>query len=565
MMPETRAFVLSHDATDLDCQAEGDPLADVVAALGQAFTVIKERGAPGTGARRRTWLDTFDWRLRNAGLGLEHEQTRRGARLILTATATATEQPAPGWRYRRPVTPADLPAGPIRAAIAKIVEPRALLAAAKAVTVRTTFRLLNADGKTVARLFADRTTVTAGPAVPAPRHDQHASAPVTLPSFLSIAEVRGYPAQARRAATLITALPGARPADRDVFATALDALGHHPGDRNGKVGPPITAQMPAGQAVATVLLDLLGTLTGNVDGVLRDIDTEFLHDLRVSVRRTRAAIKLLGDVLPPELAVHYKTEFKWLGDLTTPVRDLDVHLLGHAGLAASLTAAAPADLEPLRDFLARRRTREFRLLTRGLRSTRFRALVHDWDKALREARDEAVTQAQRATVRRGGPAAQSRRTRRHGKASVLAAERTARAYRVIARRGAAISAQSPPESLHDLRKRCKELRYLLEFFAPLYEPSGYRKVVGDLKQLQDCLGEFQDSQVQREEIVDLAEQMLDERTRPPAATLLALGELAARLAAAQQHARDDFGRRFTRFAGPDGEQRLRALLESLPR
>ena len=41
-------------------------------------------------------------------------------------------------------------------------------------------------------------------------------------------------------------------------------------------------------------------------------------------------------------------------------------------LAASLTAAAPADLEPLREFLARRRTREFRVLTRGLRSARFR-------------------------------------------------------------------------------------------------------------------------------------------------------------------------------------------------
>ena len=550
-MPETQAFVLGTEVIEHDDQPDnGDPLADVAAALGQAFTVIEERAAVGSGPRRRTWLDTFDWRLRNAGLVLEHEQTRRGGRLILTTTAsgTRTEQPAAGWQSRGPVTPAGLPPGPVQDAIAPLVEPRALLPAAKAVTSRSTLRLLNADGKTVARLLADRTTVTAGPSGPA--------TPVILPPMLSIAEVRGYAAQSRRAAALIARLPGVRLAGSDIFATALEALGQRPGGYTGKVAAPVTGDMPAVQAIAIVLLDLLGTLNANVDGVIRDIDTEFLHDLRVSVRRTRAAIKLLGDVLPPELATHYRAEFKWLGDLTTPVRDLDVHLLGHDVLAASLTAAAPADLEPLRDFLVRRRAREFRVLTRGLRSTRFRALVHDWDKALREARDEAVAQAQRR-----GSAARSARNRRYPKASALAAQRTARAYRVIARRGTAITAQSPPESLHDLRKRCKELRYLLEFFAPLYEPSGYRKVVGDLKQLQDCLGEFQDSQVQREEIHDLAEQMLSERTRPPAATLLAMGELAARLAASQQRARDDFGRRFARFADPRGEQRLRALLE----
>jgi CHAD domain-containing protein len=547
-MPETQAFVLGEDVTEQDDQLDhADPLADAVAALGQAFTVIEERAAAGNGSRRRTWLDTFDWRLHNAGLVLEHERTRRGGRLILTATATGirTEQPAAGWQSRRPVTSAGLPPGPIQDTIAPLVEPRALLPAAKAITSRTTLRLLNADGKTVARLLADRTTVTVGPS--------GLATAIVLPPLLSIAEVRGYPAQARRAAALIASLPGTRLVGNGVFAMALEALGCHPGGYTGKVSAPVTGEMPAEQAVALVLLDLLGTLNANVDGVIRDIDTEFLHDLRVSVRRTRAAIKLLGDVLPPELATHYRAEFKWLGDLTTPVRDLDVHLLGYDDLAASLTAAAPADLKPLHDFLARRRVREFRVLTRGLRSTRFRALVHDWDKALQEVRDEAVAKAQRAT---------RSRPRRYQKASTLAAQRTARAYRVIARRGTAISAQSPPESLHDLRKRSKELRYLLEFFAPLYEPSGYRKVISDLKQLQDCLGEFQDSQVQREEIHDLAEQMLSERTRPPAATLLAMGELAARLAASQQRARDDFGRRFARFADPKGEQRLRALLES---
>jgi len=87
----------------------------------------------------------------------------------------------------------------------------------------------------------------------------------------------------------------------------------------------------------------------------------------------------------------------------------------------------------------------------------------------------------------------------------------------------------------------------------------YRKVIGDLKQLQDCLGEFQDSQVQREEIHALADAMLAERAAP-AATLLAMGEIAAWLAVSQGEAREDFALRFARFAGPAGQQHIRTLL-----
>jgi len=129
--------------------------------------------------------------------------------------------------------------------------------------------------------------------------------------------------------------------------------------------------------------------------------------------------------------------------------------------------------------------------------------------------------------------------------------------------GAAITPTSAPESLHNLRKRAKELRYLLEFFAPLHDPVAYRKVVSDLKQLQDCLGEFQDSEVQRAEIHALADAMLAERAAP-AATLLAMGEIAAKLALSQAEARAEFAVRFARFAGTAGQERVRVLLEGRP-
>ena len=148
--------------------------------------------------------------------------------------------------------------------------------------------------------------------------------------------------------------------------------------------------------------------------------------------------------------------------------------------------------------LARRRAAERRKLSRGLRSARFASVVGDWRKAL------LVPRATRRTVT--GPST-----------AELSADRTRRAYTRVIRLGVAITDSSPAESLHTLRKRSKELRYVLEFFASLHDPAVYRATLGDLKRLQDCLGEFQDSEVQREDIQSFAVAMLAERPprRPP--------------------------------------------------
>jgi CHAD domain-containing protein len=463
-----------------------DPLADALHALGQAFTVVEDRRS----TRRRTWLDTFDWRLYGAGLVLEREQTGAETRLVLTG-----------------LDGTEVAAGPdeeVHVRIASLIEPRALLPVAKATTVRRTFRLQNADAKAVARLIVEDT-----------------------PFRLAVDEVRGYAGNARRARALLAQIPLCAVPPAPFPATATRS----PGDYSGKIDAPITPDMPAPKAVAVIGLRLLDTLDANVDGVLRDIDTEFLHDLRVAVRRTRSLIKLVGDVLPdPDQVRAFAAEFKWLGDMTTPVRDLDVHLLGFDDLAATLVAASRDDLQPFHDYLSRDRAIQFRRLARVLRSQRFRAIIADWRKVLENvpagSRDKTVAS--------------------------LAANRTKRAIDKLLRHGGAITASSPAESLHDLRKRAKELRYLLEFFAPVQDRGD---LVGDLKKLQDCLGDFQDSQVQREELARLADAMLAAGTIPRrdlVATLLAMGEISADLTRRQQAAREDFARRFERFARTAG-------------
>ena len=561
MTPSLAGFI----ADGNDQQTWDDAIAAVLAALAADFGLLPERGTVSTpsGNSRTTWLDTFDWRLYKAGLTLESVPVRGGSELRLSAANAGKDltQLVTGWQASRPHPPADLAGGPVGSRIAALVAMRALIPVVATSSATVVYRLLNSDSKTVARLFIDRPSVIgprllAGEATPrtAPRP---AESQQPLPPRLAIAAVRGYQAQARRAARLVEAIPGIKPGAVPPFADALRAIGRRPGDYSNKVDTDITATMPAAGAGATILLRLLDTIDANVDGVLKDIDTEFLHDLRVSVRRTRSALKLFGDSLTglaPEELAFFAAEFRWVGDLTTPTRDLDVHLLGFEDTARGLAAAKPDELEPFRIYLEQRRRKEFRALSRGLRSARFTGLTQEWRAKLNKVQQDNAVPAGVGRTRSG---LQCRVV--GGSAGLLAAERTRVAFAKVAKRGAAITADSPPEALHDLRKRCKEMRYALEFFAPLYDPAGYAKVVGDLKRLQDCLGEFQDTEVQIGEIRALAAAMLAAH-EAPAVTLLAMGEVTAGLVVRQRAARADFERRFTAFADVEGQRRMSALL-----
>ena len=562
MAPILTGFI----ADGSDPQTWDDMTAAVLAALAAEFEVVQEHGgasAPG-GGRRTTWLDTFDWRLHKAGLTLEYVPGRGGSELRLSGAGPDKDatQLVTGWQASRPHLLVELAGGPVGVRIAGLVAPRALLPVVSTSTATAGYRLLNEDGKTVARLLIDRPYLTGqfSPGGATLRSSQGASdgsVPLPLPPRLTIAEVRGYPGQARRATRLLAAIPGVKSGDASPFADALRAIGRRPGDYSNKVDASITAGMPAGGAAARILLRLLDTIDANVPGVLADIDTEFLHDLRVSVRRTRSALKLFGAVVSglsaAELAF-FAGEFKWVGDLTTPTRDLDVHLLDFEETARGLAAGKPDDLEPFRAYLEQRRRREFRVLTRGLRSARFTTLTQSWRTKLTQAQQESAKPVQVSRPRSGQLYKAA-----GGTAGLLAAERTRVAFARVAKRGAAITQDTPAEALHDLRKRCKELRYALEFFAPLHDPAGYAKVVGDLKRLQDCLGEFQDTEVQIGEIRALATAMLAAR-EAPAVTLLAMGEVTAGLAVRQRAARADFERRFAEFADVDGQRRMSALL-----
>ena len=523
MAPGQREFVLA------DATGAGSDVLRALTAAGHDSLAWANGGA--VRSRRCTWLDTFDWRLYRAGLTLEQVVSGSQAELVLTGrdgAVVATERLPGGRKPSWPSLAAELPAGPVQAALEPVTGLRALIPVARATSKVAELQALNSDAKTIARLAVDRVAVTF-------------PARTSLPARLTLIPVRGYQAQADKVGRAIGDLPGVS-ADRDsVLEAALAAAGGRPGEVPGKAsGIHLTPGMPAARALSQILIALLDAMEANLPGTLRDIDTEFLHDLRVAVRWTRSALKLCGDALPRGLARQYAAEFRWLGDLTTPTRDFDVFLLGYPAMAASLVGAEPDELIPFRDHLTRSRAVAYRRLTAGLRSARFARLRTNWRAALTDTRS-----VRRPTV------------------AQLAEAKIAAAHRKALHGGSRITPASPPESLHDLRKRCKELRYLVEMFGSLHDPAQRWQAVRELKALQDCLGEYQDADVQRAEIRAFAAQMMAERAAP-AETLLAMGEIAASLAEAMAAARAQFDSRFADFAGPASRRRMAALARTDP-
>ena len=219
------------------------------------------------------------------------------------------------------------------------------------------------------------------------------------------------------------------------------------------------------------------------------VDPEGVHQMRVAVRRLRAAVK----VSHLENAEQLQAELKWLGGALGAVRDLDVQLEHLRGLAA--------------DFEPDEREAVERLLT-GLRLERRRARVRMLG-VLRSRRYAALLESLGAVTH----AAPSRTGELPGKKATWTAslvELIKRPHRKLIKDADALGTDPPDDDLHALRIRGKRLRYAAE----LAEPVGgkqVRKLIRATKSLQDVLGDHQDAVVAEQEVrrllTDLGEEI----------------------------------------------------------
>jgi CHAD domain-containing protein len=298
----------------------------------------------------------------------------------------------------------------------------------------------------------------------------------------------------------------------------------------------LDAEMPAEQALKKILLRLLDIMQQNTDGSIRGRDTEFMHDYRVSIRKTRSALTQIKQVLPQEIISKYNKFFSELGKLTNPVRDLDVFQIKLESYQRDLGQTAQKHLQPLRDYIAQSRAEAQKNFINTLKSAEYRQSINEWRKYLEnpELKGPPLENTSKAIY-------------------ILADELVWNLYQLALEEGNAITNDTEAEALHELRKTCKKLRYLMEFFQGLYPENKIRELIHALKGLQDNLGEYNDLHVHRSILKDFIKHSSDTKTNK------ACKQVIKFLKKRQVKTRRRFAKRYALFSSPGIQEEFRDL------
>jgi len=481
------------------------------------FTLIHD----GPHDAERVLLDTFDHRLYKNGCLLSKE----GDRYVLCRPGIEPDitLPCPGTGDK-PLCWHDLPEGPLRDALRPVIDVRALM---PIVTIESSIirrNVVNEDEKTVSHINTEEIHISG---------NGYGTKTMQL---IEVAPVRGYTEEFD---DIIEKLEetGLERADGNLFSIALAALGCAAGEYSSKPVFALEPDMSAPEALGIIFRALLQIMKVNEDGVVKDIDTEFLHDFRVAVRRTRSALTLTKGVFPAQTVERFKTDFRALGWKSNELRDLDIYLQRKERYTEMLPPALRPGLGLLFDIITRERKEALRVFTNELASDSYGKLISSWEEFL-NAPEEDGADAEPVIM--------------------FAKGRIRKRYKKAVKLGKSIDESSSDRELHALRIECKKLRYYLEFFESLFPAAEMKEVIGHLKRLQDNLGDYNDMHVQQERLKGYIPGM-DPAADEGRDGIAAAGGLISELYLKQREIRSEFHERFEEFSGSE----MKSLFDNL--
>jgi inorganic triphosphatase YgiF len=245
-------------------------------------------------------------------------------------------------------------------------------------------------------------------------------------------------------------------------------------------GIDIAAEMPANAAFRSIAFACLKQIVANKPAVLA-ADPEGIHQMRIGLRRLRAAISLFSDIVTDAKTRSLKTELKWLTNELGPAREFDV-LLTRVVSPLEKQHTRLAGMRSLSQDLAERRETAVARAMTAVSSKRFRDLTLNAAARLetggwREPRDNLLRERSEQPI------------------EIEAREQLTRRWKKIRKRGRQL-AKLDSSARHKLRIQAKKLRYATEFYKTVFPGKKIEKhrkgFLAVLKDLQDCLGDLND-------------------------------------------------------------------------
>jgi len=305
----------------------------------------------------------------------------------------------------------------------------------------------------------------------------------------------------------------------------------------------LTKDMVAVDAANDIIAAYIPVVRANEAGIIADHDSEFLHDYRIALRKIRSVTSLFKGIYKPDQTADLKARFSDLMSTTGRLRDLDVYLLEKQKFYDLLPQTLHGGLDMLFSRFAQERGEEQAKLALHLQSKSYEKEIAKLEKLFR--RRKKLTRGPNAELSAGKYS------------SKLIWKR----YRKVCETAAGIDTNTTDEEVHALRIHCKKLRYLMEFFAPLFPQGQVKSLVKPLKHLQDNLGLFNDYAVQQDSLAALLRQLGRGRQTGALELAQSIGALIAMLHLRQLEERAKVTESFAQFNSDHTRQTFRTLFK----
>jgi len=251
----------------------------------------------------------------------------------------------------------------------------------------------------------------------------------------------------------------------------------------------LTPGMTVEQGLKAIAGNCIAQIQGNETGVMQGGDPEYVHQMRVGLRRLRSLLKLYADLAP--LPAGLDDELRWLGGELGAARDWEV-LAGETLSDTMHEETGDSSLAPLQQAAQAQAEANRQRAGAAVGSVRYASLLLSliaWLHGERWRRDAPPERGEALAAPLKGFARQA----------LKQGERRMR-------RRARNLAQADAPKRHRLRIAAKRMRYATEFFESLYPARQVRPFIKSLAALQDALGKLNDAAVARKLLRDLAQR-----------------------------------------------------------
>jgi triphosphatase len=289
--------------------------------------------------------------------------------------------------------------------------------------------------------------------------------------------------------------PFLAPAQSSKLERALQELSAHPAGYQPDVRG-IQPGMSMAEAGRSIWREQIMAMLLNEHGARQGKDIEYVHDMRVAIRRARAAVEMFGPYFRKNALRPYLQALRRTGKTLGTVRDLDVALDNLARYSRKRTRDERRQLNAAAKYWRAQRKSAYRELLAWLNSPKYSQFIAEFVDFCHTPGRGAISED-----RVSGQDPKPFQVRHVLPSTILVRFEAVRAYEVVLDSVQPVSV----EILHALRMECKRLRYSLEFTHHLLGSSG-DALIQHLKQIQDHLGDLNDASITRARLMSLQAQ-----------------------------------------------------------